>query len=274
MAENLPSTCCMLGTIHSGAPTGSEEVVHGLQTYVARPENNAIKGTVVIIGDVFGWNFVNVRLIADSYARKGGFKVLLPDFHSGGSFPSGHMDTAFPLNGIAGPPLWKRIWVGLQVYPRFVWWFWSHREAISLPIIDGFFRALREEEDGVGGKIGVAGFCWGGRYAVLMGTAKHPYADAVYSAHPSFLGVPAEVEAVIKPITFAVGTKDRVLPMHQVKQIQDVFKKKDDLDSEVVVYNDMVHSFAVRGNPEIESEKKGMENSEDQAVEWFKRYLQ
>ncbi|KAF3931952.1 hypothetical protein ABW20_dc0101554 [Dactylellina cionopaga] len=157
----------------------------------------------------------------------------------------------------------------LFAFPKFLVWFWSHREGVSLPIITKFFKALRDNPSNNGDKLGVVGFCWGGRYAILM----NPYVDAIYAAHPSFLQVPSEVEAVTKPISFALGEKDTVLPMPQVEKIRGVLKKKEHLDSEVIVYENMEHSFAVRGNPEIEEAKKGLEGSETQCVEWFTRHL-
>jgi dienelactone hydrolase len=55
-----------------------------LQTYIAKPstsaENTAI---IVIIPDVFGWAFVNNRLLADEYAENSGKTVYLPDFMFG-----------------------------------------------------------------------------------------------------------------------------------------------------------------------------------------------
>lgn len=77
--------CCAQGSLHTGTPTGSTTILHNRQTYVAEPEGgiDAAKGVVVILPDIFGWEFANNRVLADDYARKGHFLVLLPDFMSG-----------------------------------------------------------------------------------------------------------------------------------------------------------------------------------------------
>ncbi|KAJ6257947.1 hypothetical protein Dda_7737 [Drechslerella dactyloides] len=268
--SQLPSVCCMRGSMHAGTPTGTEEVVHGLQTYVARPADGApVNGTVVICADAFGWQFINLRLIADSYARRGGFRVLMPDFHFGKPLSTDHLDLAFPMKG-REQPFWRRVISLVLGLPQFVFWLWVHRQSVSYPIITNWFAALRDEQAKVGAKTGVAGFCWGGRYALLV----NDYVDAIYTAHPSMLSVPGEIEMITKPVSFAVGEKDPVLPLPQVEKIKGVLsKKKDSLNSEVIVYEGMPHSFAVRGNPEIVEAKKGLEGSETQAVDWFTKHL-
>ena len=77
---------CISGTIHSGKPTGVQILLHGLPTYVTRPdEGQPEKGIIVFIPDIFGWKFANSRLLADKYAKKGGYTVYLPDFMRGQS---------------------------------------------------------------------------------------------------------------------------------------------------------------------------------------------
>jgi dienelactone hydrolase len=64
--------------------TGAEEQVHGLPTYVARPEPGVEpKAVVVIIPDAFGWKLKNTRALADNYARRAELLVYLPDFMNG-----------------------------------------------------------------------------------------------------------------------------------------------------------------------------------------------
>jgi dienelactone hydrolase len=77
-------TCpdCLTGSVKEGTPSGTVTILHGLNTYIARPEGTP-KGLVVIIPDMFGWEITNSRFLADSYAKKGGFLVYLPDFMAG-----------------------------------------------------------------------------------------------------------------------------------------------------------------------------------------------
>jgi len=79
---------CFRGGVSLEKPTGTETVIHGLKTYVARPgEDVTPKGLVVMIPDAFGWDFVNNRVLCDKYAKRGDFLVYLPDFMNGQSFP-------------------------------------------------------------------------------------------------------------------------------------------------------------------------------------------
>lgn len=81
MTSNLPCKDCVSGFVHSGTPIGTEQKIHGFNTYVATPPDGLPpKAVVVIISDAFGWKFVNSRVLADSYASKGQFLVYLPDF--------------------------------------------------------------------------------------------------------------------------------------------------------------------------------------------------
>jgi hypothetical protein len=75
---------CFRGTEHLGNPTGTLETIHGLETYVASPGDGVTpKGIVVYIPDAFGMHFVNNKILADHYAKRGGVLVYLPDFMNG-----------------------------------------------------------------------------------------------------------------------------------------------------------------------------------------------
>lgn len=73
---------CFRGGVSDQKPTGVEETIHGLPTYVARPDGQP-KGIIVYLPDAFGWKFVNNRVLADRYAKQGGYLVYLPECMNG-----------------------------------------------------------------------------------------------------------------------------------------------------------------------------------------------
>lgn len=82
-----PPMCpdCFTGTLRGDVtPAGTEEVVHGVQTYVARPAAGTSIGTVVVLTDAFGWTLRNTRALADAYASRVPCTVYVPDFMNGG----------------------------------------------------------------------------------------------------------------------------------------------------------------------------------------------
>lgn len=114
------------------------------------------------------------------------------------------------------------------------------------------------------------GFCWGGRYAIL---AAHGEVDAAVACHPSLVSVPADFEGVTKPLSLAVGDQDSLLDQGTVGQIREILKKKTELPHELRVYEDQVHGFALRSDWSSEKDKKAMDESEKQGVDWFNKYL-
>lgn len=81
---------CFRGHDHPGPTTGVETVLYGLDVYVTEPTDDsehANKGVVIMFSDAFGWATTNLRQLADSYARRTGCKVYIPDFMYGRSSP-------------------------------------------------------------------------------------------------------------------------------------------------------------------------------------------
>lgn len=129
-------------------------------------------------------------------------------------------------------------------------------------------------------KVGTIGFCWGGRYAILSTHAKDPSiaVDAAYACHPSLVAIPGDFDGVASPLSLALGDKDSLLGEKEIGQIRELMEKKkkengESVESEIRVYEDQVHGFALRGDWSSEKDRKAMDEAEKQGIAWFKKYL-
>ncbi|KAH8698682.1 Alpha/Beta hydrolase protein [Talaromyces proteolyticus] len=275
---------CIKGSIHAGLPKGKEEVIHGLNTYVIGNRTNP-RGIIVVYSDIFGLALPNNKLIADAYAESGEWLVYLPDFFEGDPAPLKFADVAIPVDAAKQSTFAK--YTGLLAnVPSVLIWMMRHKEPQTNKVCMDFLQALRRATP-KNQKIGMAGFCWGGRYALRAGLEsnmiemngeKIPLIDAAVALHPSNLSFPGDVEALVVPVTIGWGLEDIGVKIEQkgkVEQIHDSAKKGGRKYPEIVhkVYKPGRHGFAVRGNPDDPQERACLEDSMAQALDWFKRWL-
>ena len=68
---------CKIGFNWDGTPTGTESKVGDLnKAYVTGTNKDA---AVLLIHDIYGWTFPNLRLLADHFAKEANVTVYLPD---------------------------------------------------------------------------------------------------------------------------------------------------------------------------------------------------
>ena len=106
--------------------------------------------------------------------------------------------------------------------------------------------------------------------------------DCGFTAHPSALELPADMEAVKLPLSVCNGSLDFQLKAEGNGIIKEVFERKEgELNKdgkrgrmfEMEVMEGARHGFAIRGDPGDEEEKRRGQMAEDQAVEFFGRWL-
>ncbi|KKY25094.1 putative dienelactone hydrolase family protein [Phaeomoniella chlamydospora] len=166
----------------------------------------------------------------------------------------------------------------------------SNRPSKIYPQVLPWIRKVKEDLP-EGGKLGAAGFCWGGYLSthlcteVVSPSSSNPNAqpqhliDAQFTAHPSALAAPTDIIDAVKsgvPYSLALGTKDMVLAASKVDEAEATLRqdpKHDDYVYEFKMYQDMLHGFSVRGDASDKVVQEAMERAKTQAIEWFKKHL-
>jgi dienelactone hydrolase len=185
-------------------------------------------------------------------------------------------------------PFWfaRALWMILP-------WIFKNRSAVCKPRIFNFFKAIRTSPPPFATsdlKIGAAGFCWGGYYTILLahdtpssrvqrheaqtssGAVLEPLIECGFTAHPSMLTVPRDIEGVKLPLSVAIGNEDMQMKGPQILQMKEILEVQKE-DHEVVIMPGAKHGFAVRVDPTDEWQLECAARAEVQAIEWFSRWL-
>jgi carboxymethylenebutenolidase len=133
-------------------------------------------------------------------------------------------------------------------------------------------------KNGGGGKLGITGFCWGGRivwmYAahnpkVAAGVAWYgPVARAYYPGDKTALEVAGQIKA---PILGLYGAADGGIPNDTVEKMREALKAAGNTASEILLYPDTPHAFHADYRPSYRKEQA--EDGWKRLSSWFHRYL-
>lgn len=187
--------------------------------YLAEPDGEDRAPGILIITAIFGVDD-EMRMLADEWARDG-FLVSTPDiFWRQTPGPTADMTVAFDR------------------FERF-------DVDQGLKDVEGLIEDLRSHPR-CNGKVAVLGFCFGGRYAHLA--AARLGADAAGAFHGSLMGLNMdEADRVGVPVSYHFGDEDPVVPMDEVKAIQQAFAGKP--NAEIRVYKGATHNFSMPQKP-------------------------
>jgi carboxymethylenebutenolidase len=130
-------------------------------------------------------------------------------------------------------------------------------------------------------KLGITGFCWGGRIVWLY-AAHNPALDAGVAWYGRLVGrpgqpaspltpkQPVDVAADLKaPVLGLYGAKDRGIPLESIEQMREALKKSK-TKSEIVVYPDADHGFHADYRPSYN--KQAAEDGWQRLQSWFKKH--
>ncbi|KAI1849599.1 hypothetical protein JX265_007938 [Neoarthrinium moseri] len=227
---------------HEGTPVGREEVHDGVNLYIT---GNASGTAVLYLTDVFGINLTQNRLLADSFGRAG-FLTVAPDLFNGTPSPMDLNEPGFNITDFLA----------------------KHGPEATDPLIDVAVKYLKGTP-GVS-KIGVTGYCFGGRYAFRY-VAAGKGGDAAFAAHPSLLE-DAEISAIAGPVAVAAAETDSSMPPERRHNITALLGQTGK-PYNVALYSGTEHGFGVRANVSDPEQKYGKESAFFQAVRWFENWV-
>jgi len=251
---------CTSGNIHSGTSVGKETALGGLQSYVTGNESSR---RIIVFGtDVFGWRLPNARILADEYAAKD-FWVVVPDLFGGYELPRW---TLTATEDTDKPTLKQRLLRPLLLF-LFIPFLFRNTKASQTTKINGLLSHLRATHPDA--KIGMVGFCWGGRFAITM----NYLFDATVAAHPSRVKLPDELQEVTKPISFAVAEMDKQFDAKRADETEALLQSRGFSDFEVVVYKGAHHGWTVRTDMAYPEKKAKRDQARDQVLNWFEKHL-
>ena len=128
-------------------------------------------------------------------------------------------------------------------------------------------------------KLGITGFCWGGRITWLY-TAHNPNVKAGVAWYGRVVGQPSEmtpkhpvdVAAQINaPVLGLYGGADQGIPNDTVEKMREALKAAGKTSSEIVLYPDTPHAFHADYRPSYRKEQA--DDGWKRAVAWFKKHL-
>ncbi|HVF89820.1 MAG TPA: dienelactone hydrolase family protein [Blastocatellia bacterium] len=147
--------------------------------------------------------------------------------------------------------------------------------------LDAAVAWAKKSGSGNTSKLGITGFCWGGRIVWLY-AAHNPglkagaawYGRLVGPTNPLQPKNPVDLVNELKaPVLGLYGGKDEGIPVNTVEQMREALKKsgsKAARDSEIVVYPDTPHGFNADYRPSYRKEQA--EDAWNRLRAWFKKH--
>jgi len=240
--------CCLKGFMWDGTPTGRVDELAGLPTYVAGSSSQA---AILLITDLFGWTFPNLRLLADHFAQEVGATVYVPDFFDGEV-----ISTDALLND-----RWHEI--DLEGFTQR-----NSREARETAIF-AFARAMRTRH----AKVGAIGYCYGGWVVFRLGAKEHEpsLVDCISAGHPSLL-IKKDIDEAAVPVQILAPEFDQAYTA-ELKLHTFVTLQKRGVPFDYQHFHGVEHSCLVRGNDRKPGEREAMVRGKNAAVAWLRQFL-
>lgn len=217
---------------------GGNETIDG---YLARPKAEGVyPGVIVIAGNVITEEYIPNTCAALAVA---GYVGLAPNiFHT--------------LPEAAKTPEERRLAMV------------AHTDADALQDIQAGVDYLRTQTFVKSGGIGVVGFCYGGKLAMMLGSRSREV-EAVVPYHPGPTTA-AEIARLKSPVQIHCGTADRNVSVASIRELEKTLKAQS-TPTEVFLYEGADHGFLAYTRPYYKPDAAKL--SWTRTVEFLRRHL-
>jgi carboxymethylenebutenolidase len=251
-----PIAASALSTDATGLEAGEVKIPVSdgeMPAYRAMPAKGTKLGTILVIHEIFGvheW----IKDVTRRFA-KAGYLAVAPDLYARQGDATKYTDIKTLIAELVSK-------VG---------------DASVLSDLDATAK-WSAANGGDGAKVGVTGFCWGGR-ATWMYTAHNPDVKAGVAWYGGLAKRPTDPRPV-QPVDVAEKIKGRVLglygeldtgiPVSEVEQMRAALKAAGDTKSEIVVFPGANHGFLADYRPSYN--EAAAKDGWKRALDWFKAH--
>ncbi|TLS20215.1 uncharacterized protein PpBr36_11518 [Pyricularia pennisetigena] len=243
--------CCVTGFAWDGKPTGRVETLGKKPAYVTGTNPDI---GLLMIHDIFGWEFNNARLLADHVAREVGATVYLPDFFEGGA------------------PAAEKLLAGAFAHSDIVEFLSVNGREQREPEIFECARAIRADKGH--SRVGAFGYCYGGWASFRLAAKEHagaPLVDCISMGHPSLV-TEKDIDECAVPVQILAPERDHVytpeLKAYTVKKLME-----NNIAFHYQHFPDVEHACFIRGDANKKNEREAQQAGKDAVVYWFKQHL-
>lgn len=232
------------GEVKIPAPGGD------MPAYRAMPAGKAGLATVLVVQEIFGVH-EHIKDVCRRFAKQG-YLAIAPELFARQGDPSRYTEIPKLISEIVAKVPDAQVMADLDAAAA-----WAARNG------------------GDPDKLGITGFCWGGRI-VWMYAAHNPrlkagvawYGAVARANHPGDR-TPLQVAASIRqPILGLYGAADGGIPNDTVEQMRAALKAAGNTRSEIILYPDTPHAFHADYRPSYRKEQA--EDGWRRALAWFR----
>ncbi|KAK0719551.1 dienelactone hydrolase [Lasiosphaeris hirsuta] len=284
------------------ASTGEITKLGEIDVYISKPADypHAPARLLLLLTNGSGYKSINNQIQADRFATEG-YVVVMPDLFDDDPAPNANMMSSEPTT--PGGLLETFKIKAAETAKSFLidMWLARHTSEKVMPLLTKVIDACRDEfADAVsnGGGIYAVGYCFGGRYILLLASERSvvapgggfPWSPVVKPADEE-AGKAQKIGPLIKagaiahatlvsrddftglksPISVVSVEHDPMFP-DDVRTAAEDYMSKNNVEHEVQVYPGVPHGFAVVGEYNDDNIKQAQVTAFEQMLKWIKEH--